>query len=662
VRRHANSAKSSGVETEIKLVLMPGVYDVTSTALTMTRNNTTIADNVHTSIVSYKPNEAVLSGGKPISGFTLHDEDKNIYRAKATDINSRQLYVNGVRAIRARSTGRLENCVNLGKDGVGVTTTDTSLMNFKRINELELVFFEHWTNPRFVVETATLDETTGLVTLQLNETLWSGRMKGQNTVPTVPEYYENAYELLDEEGEFYLDKTAGYLYYIPRAHEDLSTAEVIMPVAESLLTVTGTADEPMKNISFEGIHFKYCTWNAPTEKGYADGQNNGGKTATTSGFIPSALTLTNIHNVDFYNCKISKIGQTGIKMLEAIQNCDFIGNEIYDISGGAMMIGDATWSNSRAPQEEKYYVTNVNVTDNYIHDISLEYRAGAAVTAAFPKNSNICHNEIFRTSYSAIHTGWGWDSKAESGTVNFKINNNYLHKVLFDKMYDGGAIYVLGHTGGSLDNLNEMCGNYCYDIANKFGVLYPDQGSSYWYLDRNVVDLTPHPMWYGRGDSPLEARWTHIHMKTIEHIVYGDHNYSTTSAHLNNGSNIQYKAPNLYTNADWPQEALDIIDASGIRKEYIDNFDFGVQEVYFPQEFMVNAGETVQLAWVPTTTKMTKYDLGDAVLSFESLNPDIATIDANGNVNGVAPGTAKIRIKVYEKEVERIFEGSIVVP
>ncbi len=647
----------------IMLVMMPGTYDVTQAQITMTTSNTPAADNIHISFISYKPDDAVISGGKKITGFNLYDKEKNIYRARVgTSVYSRQLYINGVRAIRARSKGGLENCVNLGIDGIGVTTTDTSLLNYNRITDLELVFFEHWTNPRFVVEKAYQDEETGLVTLELNETLWSSRMNGKNTVPTVPEYYENAYELLDEEGEFYLDRTNGYLYYKPRAHENLKTAEVIMPVAESLLTVTGTVDEPMKNLTFEGIHFKYSTWTAPSDAGYADGQNNGGKTATTSGFIPSAVTLTNIHNVNFYNCTFSKIGQTGIKMLEAIQNCDFVGNEIYDTSGGALMVGDTTWIHARAPQDEKYYLINVNVTDNYIHDISLEYRAGAAVTAAFPKDSNICHNEIFRTSYSSIHTGWGWGSKAESGTRNFKINNNYLHKVLFDKMYDGGAIYVLGHTGGSLENLNEMCGNYCYDIANKFGALYPDEGSSYWLLDNNVVDLTHHPVWYGRGNSPLEARWTHIHTGSINNIVYGDNNYTTTANHLNNGTDIQYQAPNLYNTANWPEEAREIIRTSGIRPEYHDNFDFGVQEVYFANEFKVNQGETIKFAWIPTTSKMVKYDTSNALVVFESLNPEIASIDADGNITGVASGTTTIQIKIYEKEMEHIYEGKVVVP
>ena len=80
-------------------------------------------------------------------------------------------------------------------------------------------------------------------------------------------------------------------------------------------------------------------------------------------------------------------------MLEAVQNCDFVGNEVYDTSGGAVFVGEPTWTYARAPHDAKYYQINNNVTDNYIHDISVEFRGGAAISAAYPKNMNICNNE-----------------------------------------------------------------------------------------------------------------------------------------------------------------------------------------------------------------------------------------------------------------------------
>jgi hypothetical protein len=43
----------------------------------------------------------------------------------------------------------------------------------------------------------------------------------------------NVFAWLTSPGQFYFDKTTGTLYYYPRTGEDMSTADVEAPVAES---------------------------------------------------------------------------------------------------------------------------------------------------------------------------------------------------------------------------------------------------------------------------------------------------------------------------------------------------------------------------------------------------------------------------------------------
>lgn len=82
-------------------------------------------------------------------------------------------------------------------------------------------------------------------------------------------YLTNAKELLDSEGEWYLDAKASKLYYIPRKGENMNTAEVIVPAVETLLKVEGTPDNPVKDVTFEGITFSYATWMRPSISGHA---------------------------------------------------------------------------------------------------------------------------------------------------------------------------------------------------------------------------------------------------------------------------------------------------------------------------------------------------------------------------------------------------------
>ena len=53
-------------------------------------------------------------------------------------------------------------------------------------------------------------------------------------------WVENAYELLGAPGQFYVDRSAGEVYYVPRSGEDLSTADVELPVLETLVSLSGT--------------------------------------------------------------------------------------------------------------------------------------------------------------------------------------------------------------------------------------------------------------------------------------------------------------------------------------------------------------------------------------------------------------------------------------
>ena len=54
-----------------------------------------------------------------------------------------------------------------------------------------------------------------------------------------PAYIENAFELLDEPGEWYFDRPAKTLYYMPREGQDMAGAEVIVPRLETLLRIEG---------------------------------------------------------------------------------------------------------------------------------------------------------------------------------------------------------------------------------------------------------------------------------------------------------------------------------------------------------------------------------------------------------------------------------------
>ncbi|WP_028558940.1 hypothetical protein [Paenibacillus pinihumi] len=58
-----------------------------------------------------------------------------------------------------------------------------------------------------------------------------------------PSYIQNAYELLNDPGEWYFDASLRKIYYIPKSGEAMNTVEAVIPTIEQLLVIKGTLDE-----------------------------------------------------------------------------------------------------------------------------------------------------------------------------------------------------------------------------------------------------------------------------------------------------------------------------------------------------------------------------------------------------------------------------------
>ena len=181
----------------------------------------------------------ILSGAVAVIGWKQVDAARNLWRAPAPAgvSNSRQLYVDGVRAHRAR--GRVP--VALTMTATGYTAGDATMAGWKNPADIEFVYTggnsvwsEHseglgsWTEPRCPV--AAIDGTT----ITMAQPCWNNSTRrvmlpsgvreanlvGPKSVGKQPAYVENAFELLGTPGEWYFDRTASALYYVPRHGED----------------------------------------------------------------------------------------------------------------------------------------------------------------------------------------------------------------------------------------------------------------------------------------------------------------------------------------------------------------------------------------------------------------------------------------------------------
>lgn len=642
-----------------------------------------------------KNNKAVLTGGTDLSGKFTHFEN-GIYRAEVpAETESRQLFVNGTKATKARSR-ELENneFVNTSTrngsqlDTLGdiVTTSEewSMLGDCKNASDIEFVFYTYWSMSRCQAQSVVKNDD-GSLTFKMDDPGWLYLNRKYNTFPRSPVYIENAYELLDEPGEWYMGMDNGkkYVYYMPRENENIDNAKVVIPTldnyTEKMLNIIGTDDNQVSNITFDGIEFAYTTWTRPsTALGHADGQNNwlddrggdNGEYYTNCYRLPhNAIDIDCAKNIDFYNCKFTKLGINGIRIFWNVQDCDIVGNEFYDISGSAINVGDVFSGdfNWRTDLARGANIRNINISNNYIHNVATDYWSASAVGVSWAKDTIISHNEICNVPYTAIHVGFGWETTADKTLTDLTIDitDNYIHNLFQGYIYDGGAIYTNGLSGGTKDDMNIISGNYIEDMGPGGAAIYNDEGSSGYLVENNVVDLSNTWGEYDRivTDSTTgELRWlapsrvqmVHITSNARSHDLVWRNNYANTNTNYitttakNDASNkISTATINKFT--IWCDEAAQVINNAGIEQEYKDNFKFGMREIVVLDNITLEKGTEQTLSYSLRSEKNTIYN---STLQCEISSDDESVVKIVGDkIQAAGVGSAVITYSVVENGV-----------
>ena len=619
---------------------------------------------------SYGKTPARMTMGKHFSGFELYDKDKNIYRTyvgQGTD--SRQVYINGVRAVRAKSDSGLKDATK--EPEYGHTTTDLSFLNYKHIQDLEMVYYQVWTKSRCGVDHIKYED--GVVKMFMDQPGWYTVTGKGGTAVRLPSYYENAYELLDQPGEWYIDKYDGWLYYMPRSYEDMDSAVSTIPIGEKMIRIEGSeANNTAHHIEFRNIRFEYTGWMRPSTKyGHGDSQNNhirerDENNVAIEDYLPDAAVYSsNVRYVNFIECTFAKMGITALQMVDTVQNCKVTGNEFYDISGNAMSIGRplGAFDTVIKPKEYKNYIIYNNVENNYIHNIGIDYMSAAAISVGFPKFTSVSNNEILFAPYSGMHIGYGWDSYSTLGTATYSLNieKNYIHEVMNDKVYDGGGIYTIGATGGMEANRNKISYNYFQNIRNNYGSIYLDEGSTYWEISNNVIDLKAIPYYIGAGDAHDLPRWCYLWTPTSRYCkVYN--NYTTTPVRNYASTFSTFEEGKLYENADWPGEAQRIVDNAGMEEYYLEKYPVKLQWTQFEKyEHIVDIGEKRQVKIEGHGRKDELYDAYSTHITYRSMDENIAKVDDEGYITGIAPGETVIEAYVLLNDVIQTISTKVYV-
>jgi len=439
---------------------------------------------------NYPGETPVITGGQRIEGWV---EENGMLKADATGLKFRDLWVNGQRAVRARSEAFKIASWDESARLIHVPLAAVSAWGDTLDPQLEIVVVQHWV--RFYSRLDSFDRQSERVSLALIPDARDKVFNAQYPDKAANQsfHFENSLAYLDEPGEWLLDEANGVVYYIPLEGEDVNTLNAQFGTTETFIDFKGmNKDNRVTNMKLSGITFQYTKYQypldvnhvVPGQAGLADGVYGGSKRQ------PAAIQLEAADHIVLERNIIRHAGATAIDIRGSSRNNEVVGNAILDIGGSG--ISEGWFSEPGAATTDPTRMTEGNVIrNNYLNGISLT-SCGVGIVSGYIRGVLIEHNEVANADYSGISVGWGWTANATS-LQNNVIRNNNIHGVM-KRLADGAAIYTLSRTPDS-----EISGNYIHDIdSSEFASNYPvasiylDQATWGYKIFNNVFRRVGH--------------------------------------------------------------------------------------------------------------------------------------------------------------------------
>ncbi len=555
---------SHSMDSDIVVFLLEGTYYLPSSLVFDEKDAGT---NGHYIIYkNYTNQKPVISGGQIIRGWKLFDKEKNIYRTNVGSFHFRQLYCNNLRCIRAR-TPNSETLKIIKWDTAHnrICIPKTPINTWKNFTKVEMVENTTWATHHMLLQRIEHDSAFDRVSVNpLNEFVFKlpWYFRGENY------FFENAYEFLDAEGEWYLDVSNHFVYYKPRSTEDMVTATLTFPVLDPIVTVEGSdIDHMVSNIRFEGISFMESTWLRPDSFGNVEMQASqyclpvlDENSNDNSGRPSAGIIVKNAHHIVFERCTFSNMGATALDVVSGAYNIKIVGNVFKDISGngisvGLNRLGNLTNFSEENRQFKEYICNNIDIQNNYITRIGKDYLGSVAIMYGYTQYISITYNEIENVPYTGISAGWGW-TPIENPMRNNAISYNYVHNYM-RVLYDGGGIYVLSKQPHSICANNYIENMSIPTRGYGWNALYFDEGVRDFTIKNNVCEVQQddHIQWLGMQNIKAGAKDCLI-----------ENNFTNSSTVQDNGNPIINT--HYFPKADWPSEALEIKRKAGLEDPY----------------------------------------------------------------------------------------------
>lgn len=410
-QRFARAARERDPASAIGVFLRQGTYYLDSPLVFTPEDNR--GGHSPLTFQSYPREKAIISGGRQLH-LKWTPWKNGIYQAKlSAAFDFDQLFVNGVQQVRAR----YPNYDPAASIFNGVSRQALSPARIKSWRHPAGGFIHalqqaHWGSLHYRVTGRNADGSLQLEGgYQINR---SHRIDSNNV------FVENIFEELDTAREWYYDRSAGILYYMPPKGLDLQQAKIEVPVLMELVIFNGDTSHPVRNIHFEGLGFTrtketFMLTREPLLRG------------DWNIFRGGAVLLSGTENCSFSSCDFESPGGNAVffnnyNRFDTIEHC-LISNAG---ASGICFVGDPLAARSPSFNYDQYipydqldkkpgprsgnFPRDCYVYDNLIRNTGRIEKQTAGVELSMCMNIKIMHNTIYHVPRAGININdgtWG---------------------------------------------------------------------------------------------------------------------------------------------------------------------------------------------------------------------------------------------------------------
>ena len=261
---------------------------------------------------------------------------------------------------------------------------------------------------------------------------------------------ENAYELLTDEGEWYLDRAAGTVFVKPFGGIGFGPeTELIRPSADTFILLDGTIDSPVSNVEIDGLSFQYG-------RGTKLGPTAGFPTEPTAAITPTpraALQINRGTGITIRDCRFLHLGYDAVHFDLGGSDVEIVGNAFVDISRSAISLNQTNLVVSNRskrgllPENADKLFRDIRIRNNCLRGSGLDAPAPAVSYSEFTRGLTFEHNEVSHCAIHAVRNSWrylGW--RGHCGDIEYAWN--HTSNVGRDGLHDFGALYVACSNAG----------------------------------------------------------------------------------------------------------------------------------------------------------------------------------------------------------------------